>query len=98
MTGDKDNRNANSRVRQFALKVQTVDSWESHVQNQATWSVRPLAAQKLLRRPKGLGSQAHRLQQALDGRAHQVIVINDEYRGGVCGRHSPVSTLVGKVR
>src|SRR3981189_1838677 len=59
MTGDKDDRYPNSRVRQFALKVQTVDSWESHVQNQATWTVRTLAAQELLRRPEGLGSQAH---------------------------------------
>ena len=98
MTSNKDDRNPDSRLRQLALKVQTVNSWKSHVQNQATWPVRPLAKQELLRRPEGLGSQAHRLQQALDGGTHQVVVINDKHRGDGCGRHSWTSTLVGKVR
>src|SRR6266404_1891028 len=98
MTSNKDDRNPDSGLRQVALKVQTVNSWKSHVQNQATWPVRPLATQKLLRRPEGLGAQAHRLQQALDGGTHQVVVINDKHRGDGCGRHSWTSTLVGKVR
>src|SRR6266478_3729843 len=98
MTSNKDDRNPDSGLRQVALKVQTVNSWKSHVQNQATWRVRPLATQELLRRPEGLGAQAHRLKQALDGGTHQVVVINDKHRGDGCGRHSWTSTLVGKVR
>src|SRR2546427_10269816 len=44
MPGDEDDRNLDARVSQLALKVQTVDSRKSYVQNKATWSVRPLAA------------------------------------------------------
>src|SRR6266478_5802653 len=65
MTGDEDDGNPDARVGQLALKVQSVDSRKSHVQNQATWPIRPLAAQELLRGPEGLGPQANRLQHAL---------------------------------
>src|SRR6266849_7731385 len=98
MPGDEDDGNLDARVSQLALKVQPVDSGKSHVQTKATWPVRPLAAQELLRRPEGLGPQAHRLQQALDGRTHSGIVINDEHRGSACGRHSCASTLLGRVK
>src|SRR2546427_5252854 len=88
MTGDKDDRNPDARVNQLVLKVQTVHSRESYVQNQATRSVRPLATEEFLRRPKGLGTQADRLQHALDGGTHQVIVIDNEHGGNSCERHS----------
>src|ERR1700682_4149812 len=86
--GDEDDRNAQAGVSQLALKIQTVNSRKSYVQNQAAWTVGPLAAQEILRRCEGLRLQAHRLQHALDSRAHQVIVINDEYGGRTCWRHS----------
>jgi NAD(P)-dependent dehydrogenase (short-subunit alcohol dehydrogenase family) len=35
---------------------------------------------------------------AIDGGTYQVIVIDDEYRGSDCGRHSHASTLTGRVR
>src|SRR5664279_1323866 len=57
-----------------------------------------LAAQELLRRRKGLGTQANRLQHASDGRAHQLIVVDDEHRGSICERHSCASALVGRVK
>src|ERR1017187_1619534 len=44
MAGDKDDGNPDSGVNQLALKIQTVDSGKSHVQDQAAWPVRPLAA------------------------------------------------------
>jgi len=39
-----------------------------------------------------------RFQQSLDGRTHAGIVINDEHRGSVCGRHSDASALVGRLK
>src|SRR5713226_3064765 len=44
MPGDEDDGNPDARIRQLALKVQTVHTRKSHVQNKATWPVRPLAA------------------------------------------------------
>src|SRR5713226_5154110 len=92
MPGDEDDGNLDARISQLALKVQTVDSRKSHVENKATWPVRPLAAQELLRRPEGLGTQANRLQEALDRRTHSGIVIKDEHRWSASGRHSSAST------
>ena len=77
MTGDEDDGNPDARVSQLLLKVQTVDSRNAHVENQATWAVRSLAVQDLFCRPEGFGPQAHR-HQALDRRAHSRIVIDDE--------------------
>src|ERR1700730_8662294 len=95
MTGDEDDGNPYARVGQLALKIQTVDTRKSHVQNEATWSIRSLAAQELLRRPEGLGTQANRLEHALHGRTHLGIVINDEHRGSALGRqgHAQVGWL-----
>ena len=81
MTSDEDDGNADAGISQLPLKIQTVDSRKSHVENKTTWPIRALRGQELLRRPEGLGPQAHRLQQALNGRTNQVVVINDEYRG-----------------
>src|ERR1700686_547509 len=85
MAGNKNDGNPNTGVNQLALKIETADSGKSHVQNQATWPIRALAAQELLRRSEGFGMQANRLQHALDGGTHEVIVIDDEHRGGGCG-------------
>src|ERR1700740_533650 len=99
MTGDEDDGNVNARVRQLALKVQTVHSRKSHVQDKATWPVRPVAAPKRFRCSESLGTQANRLQHALNGGAHQVIVIDDEdYGGGGLGLHSLASASMGRVR
>jgi hypothetical protein len=98
MTGDEDDGDLDARISQLALKVQTVDSRKAHVQNKAAWPVRPLSAQELVRNPEGLGPQAHGLQQALDGRTHGGIVIDNENRGSVCGVHSLASTLAGRAK
>jgi hypothetical protein len=87
MTSDEDDGNADTGISQLPLKIQTVDSRKSDVENKTTWPVRALTAQELLRRLEGLGLQAHRLQQTLNGRTNQVIVINDEYRGITHSRH-----------
>ncbi len=87
MTGDEDDGNENVRVSQLPLKVQTVDSRKSHIQDEAAWSVRSFAAEELSRGSEGLGPQAHRLQQALDRRTHRGIVINDEHCRDACGHH-----------
>ena len=39
MTSDKDDGNAHAGVSQLALKIQTIDSGKSYVQNETTWSV-----------------------------------------------------------
>ena len=56
------------------------------------------AAQELLQRPEGLGTQTDRLQHAMNGGMHQVIIVDDEYCGNVGGLHSRTSALVGKER
>src|SRR5882672_1107733 len=77
MTGDKNNRNSDAGINQLMLKVQTVDSGKSHVQNQATWRIRALTAEEFLRCSEGFRTQANRLEHAMDGGTHQVIVIDD---------------------
>src|SRR5216684_9029943 len=57
MASDENNGNADARISQLALKVQTVDSRKSHIQNQAIWAVLAFAAKELLRRPEALGTQ-----------------------------------------
>src|SRR5467141_3409815 len=44
MTGNEDDGNLDARVSQLALKVQAADSRKAHVQNKATWPIRPLVA------------------------------------------------------
>src|SRR5580704_12363197 len=79
MGGNEDYWDLNARIGQLVLKVQTVDSGKSYVQNQTTWLVRSLVVQKLLRRPEALRAQSHRLQQSLNGRSHIGIVIDDKH-------------------
>src|SRR5271156_1353319 len=98
MAGDKDDGDPDSGVSQLALKIQTVDSRKSHVQDKETGPVGPFAAQKLLRRAESLGPQANRPQQALDGGTYQVIVIDDKNRCGGCRRHLVASILVSNAR
>src|ERR1700745_1855009 len=99
MTGGEDDGNVNARVRQLALKVQTVHSRKSHVQDKTTWRVRAVAAQERFRGSESLGTQANRLQHAVDGGAHQVVIIDDEdYGGGGLGLHSHASASMGRVR
>src|SRR5258708_26131811 len=98
MTGDKDNGNPNARLSQLALKIQTAESGEPHVQNKATWPIRPLAAYELLRRREGLGTQANRLQHPTDGSAHQIVVIDYVHGRGRCRRHSSASAWLGRLR
>src|ERR1700751_6123818 len=99
MTGDEDDGNVNARVRQLALKVQTVHSRKSDVQDEATWPVRAVAAQERFRCSESLGTQANRLQHDLDGGTYQVIGIDDEdYGGGGLGLHSPAAASMGRVR
>src|SRR5437588_839038 len=98
MTGDKDNRNQNSCVRQLSLKVQTVGAAQSHIQHQATGPVRPDMAKEFLRRRERFASQSGRLHQPLDGRPNTGIVVNDEHCGSISGRHSLPSILVARVK
>src|SRR5579864_5252911 len=97
MTGDEDDGNVDTCLRQLALEVQPVDSRKSHVENKTAGCVRAFAEQEFLRRRKGLGAQANRLQHSLNGSTNQVIVIHDE-NGGGGGRHSRASTLMRRVK
>src|SRR5258708_34229200 len=85
MASNEDDRNPDARIRQLALKLQAVNARKSHIQNETTWFVRPLAAQEFLRRSKGLGTQANRLQHTLYGRMHEGIVINYVHCGSFGG-------------
>src|SRR5271163_2791546 len=98
MTSDEDDGNLHARVSQFMLKVETVDSGKTYVQNQATGHIRAVAAQEVFRGAEGFRAQARGFQQARDGYTHTGIVINDEHGGCGCGRHSIASILVGKVK
>src|SRR5438270_6402703 len=91
MPRDEDDRDANVYVSQLALKIQAVDSGQPHVKDQTTWPVRAFAAQEFLRRSECLRTQANRLQHALNGRAYQWIIINDEHCRNGCSRHSRAS-------
>src|SRR5712664_2785394 len=51
-----------------------------------------------MRNPEGFRPQAHRLQQALDGSTHGGIVVNDEHRWSICGRHPCSLTLAGRTK
>ena len=98
MPGDEDDWNPDTRVGQLVLKVQAIGSRKSYIENQATRPVRWLALQELLWRREGFGMQADRFQHAMNGRTHRRIVINDEHRGCVCGRHAYASMMVGRVK
>jgi len=98
MPGDKDDWELSACRCELALEFKTALPRQSHVQHQAAWSVWTPAAQEILRLRKRLGSQAHRFKQTLDRRSHTGIIINDEYRGSACGRHSCASTLLGSVK
>jgi hypothetical protein len=87
MTSYEDDGNADAGISQLPLKIQSVDSRKPHVKNKTTWPIRALGGQELLRRPEGLGPQAYRFQQALNGGTNQIVVINNEYRGITCSRH-----------
>jgi hypothetical protein len=79
MTSYENDRDADTCFSQLTLEVQTVYSWKSDIKDQATWLIRSLAGQKLLRRSEGRGTQANRLQQTLNGFTHRSIIINDEH-------------------
>src|SRR5271167_4172540 len=98
MTSDEDDGNLHARVSQFMLKVETVDSGKTYVQNQATGHIRAVAAQEVFRGAEGFRAQARGFQQARDGRAHTSIVINDEHSSSACRCHSSASILVGRVK
>ena len=97
MTSDEDYGNLDAGLSQLLLKIQTVDSRKSYVENKTTRSVRALTAQELLCRPEGLGPKAHRLQQALNGRTNEVVVVNDEYRWIIWNRPSSIWALPDSV-
>src|SRR5277367_469158 len=94
VAGDKNDGNPDARILQLSLEVQAADTGKPHVQNQATWSFRPLAGKESLGRAKRLRTQANRLQHALYRCTHQVIVIDHKDRGSVAGFHSLASNSV----
>jgi hypothetical protein len=65
------------------LDIQPTHSRKPYIQNEATGDVRKLVPEEFLRRGKRLGMQAYRFEQALRGRPHSVIIVDNEHNGSI---------------
>jgi hypothetical protein len=81
MACNEDDGNRDASFDQSALNIQPTHSRKPYIQNEATGDIRKLVSEEFLRRGKRLGMQAHRSEQALRGRSHAVIIIDNEHNG-----------------
>src|SRR5580693_3090207 len=86
---DKDNRYAHIAGGQVALKVETTDSGQSHIQHEAGGRIRARGDEELLGRTESLCAQTHGLQEILDGRASRGVVVHDVHHGLFVGHYAP---------
>src|SRR5262249_40080229 len=61
MSRNEHDRNANIRLRQLGLEVETAQTRQPDVEYKAAWNIRTLALQELLRRCEYLDPQLYRL-------------------------------------
>ena len=86
MTGEEDDRQRGVRVRQLPLEVETAESRQPHVEDQAARHVPPGRAEERLGGREHLDGHAHRRQQTAQRLAHGPVVVDDEDDGRV-GAH-----------
>ncbi len=70
MTRHKDDRDVNTRLGQFDLKVEATYSWQPDIEHQATGDLRKIALQKFRGRTEHLDPQTDRPKKALERLAH----------------------------
>src|SRR3954470_15292171 len=78
VTRDEDNRHVGA-VRELLLQVEAVQSWEGHIEDQATWNRRGRVGQKLVRRRERHRSPASALDQQLKGVAYRDVIVDDKH-------------------
>src|SRR5262249_54445462 len=71
-------RNANIRLRQLGLEVETAQSRQPDVEYKAAWNIRTLALQEFLRRCEYLDPQLYRLKEPRKRLTHRGVVVHDE--------------------
>src|SRR5712664_3908260 len=89
VTRHKDDRDANIRLSQFGLKVETADPRQPDIEDQAACNIGHLDLRKFAGRTEQLDPQAYRSEKTAQSRAHRYVVVDDEddsfrrSRGGV---------------
>src|SRR5262245_43026143 len=78
MSRNEHDRNANIRLRQLGLEVETAQSRQPDVEYKAAWNIRTLALQELLRRCEYLDPQLYRLKEPRKRLTHRGVVVHDE--------------------
>src|SRR5712671_4406081 len=79
VTRHKDDRDANIRLSQFGLKVETADPRQPDIEDQAACNIRYLDLPKFAGRTEQLDAQAYRSEKTAESRAHRYVVVDDEY-------------------
>src|SRR5262244_292124 len=78
MSRNEHDRNANIRLRQLGLEVETAQSRQPDVEYEAAWNIRALALQELLRRCEYLDPQLYRLKEPRKRLTHGGVVVHDK--------------------
>src|SRR5262249_4808311 len=78
MSRNEHDRNANIRLRQLGLEVETAQSRQPDVEYKAAWNIRTLALQEFLRRCEYLDPQLYRLKEPRKRLTHRGVVVHDE--------------------
>ena len=86
VSGDEDDRKLPLRRREFALKIKTALTGQSHVENQAGGAIRRIGFEKVGNGRKELSVDTDRPQQASNGRTKVGIIVHNQ-DGGVCVGH-----------
>ena len=93
---DENDRNLNIGFGELALQVESADSRQPDIEDEATGHVRKLACEELLRGPEQFDLQTHGADKALDCAPHRGIVIDNE-NDGLGFAHETPAPLAGRV-
>jgi len=86
VTRHKDDRDANIRLSQFGLKVETADPRQPNIEDQAACNIGHLDLRKFAGRTEQLDPQAYRSEKTAESRAHRYVVVDDEDDSFRCAR------------
>ena len=73
----KDDRDANIRLSQFGLKVETANPRQPDIEDQTACNIWRLDLLKFVDRTEQFDPQAHRSEKTAESRAHRHIVVDD---------------------